>query len=299
MKEPLSTVGVVGLGIMGSAMSAHLLDADFTVIGYDIDPGRIREHQERGGEVGTTPGDVASRSDAVITSLPSVDAFSDVVGGPAGLASSTGAGLVIDTSTLPLDVKLAGRDTLAEAGSVLLDCTISGTGAQLRDKDVAVYVSGDDTEAKQIIAPVLASFARAQYDVGSFGNGSKFKYIANLLVAIHNLSTAEAFLLAERAGLDRDLMLRVISDGAGSSRMFEVRGPLMIADSYDEATMKVEVFQKDLHIIDSFAKDLHSPTPLFTQATTFYEAAMAQGRAGQDTACLLAVLRQLAHGTAE
>lgn len=299
MNEPATTVGVVGLGIMGSAMSRHLLDADFDVIGYDIDPDRIREHRERGGDVGATPGDVAGRSDVVITSLPSVDAFTDVVGGPTGLASSTGAGLVVDTSTLPLDVKLAGRDTLAEAGSVLLDCTISGTGAQLRDKDVAVYVSGDDTEGKRAVAPVLASFARAQYDVGPFGNGSKFKYIANLLVAIHNLSTAEAFLLAERAGLDRDLMLQVISGGAGSSRMFEVRGPLMIADSYDEATMKVEVFQKDIHIIDSFAKDLHSPTPLFTQASMFYEAAMAQGRAGQDTACLLAVLRQLADGTAE
>lgn len=299
MSDTTRTVGVVGLGIMGSTMSRHLLDAGFDVVGYDIDDARMREHRERGGDVGTTPEDVATRSDVVITSLASIDAFTDVVGGPTGLAAAGNGGLVVDTSTLPLDVKLAARDTLAKAGRVLLDCTISGTGAQLLDKDVAVYVSGDDAHAKQTVTPVLQAFARSQYDVGPFGNGSKFKYIANLLVAIHNLSTAEAFLLAERAGLDRDLMLQVISDGAGSSRMFEVRGPLMIADSYDEATMKVAVFQKDIHIIDSFAKDLHSPTPLFTQATMFYEAAMAQGRAGQDTACLLPVLRQMAGGEAD
>lgn len=293
MNEPATTVGVVGLGIMGSAMSRHLLDADYGVIGYDIDPARTREHLARGGTVGATPADVASRADVVITSLPSVAAFTDVVGGPNGLTSSDRPVLAVDTSTLPLDVKLAGREALAKAGGVLLDCTISGTGAQLADKDVAVYVSGDDADAKRTVAPILRGFARAQYDVGPFGNGSRYKYIANLLVAIHNLSTAEAFLLAERAGLDRDLMLQVISDGAGSSRMFEVRGPMMIAESYAEATMKVEVFQKDIHIIESFAKDLNSPTPLFTQATVFYEAAMAQGRGSQDTACLLAVLRQL------
>ncbi len=149
------------------------------------------------------------------------------------------------------------------------------------------------SSAATTVRPVLDGFSRRHFYAGDFGNGSKLKFIANLLVSIHNLSTAEAFLLARRAGLDEQLMLEAISDGAGASRMFQVRGPLMAAGDYDEATMRVELFQKDIEIIRKFAQSVHSPTPLFTLTAQFYEAAMAQGRAEQDPACVFAVLEQL------
>jgi putative dehydrogenase len=289
-------VGMIGLGVMGSAMSGNLMEAGFTVVGYDIAPGRLKAHAAAGGEVAKSPSAVAESVDTVVVSLPSVAALEAVVDGPGGLSAIAHTErrdiVVIETSTLPLEAKFHARDMLAPAGMRVLDCPLSGTGAQARVKDVIVYVSGDESAAARAGA-VLEGLARQHFYTGEFGNGSKLKYIANLLVTIHNLSTAEAFLLARRAGLDERLMLQVIGDGAGASRMFQVRGPLMLEGDYGDATMRVELFQKDIEIIRDFAHEVHSPTPLFTLTAQFYEAAMAQGRAAQDPACVLAVLEQL------
>jgi 3-hydroxyisobutyrate dehydrogenase-like beta-hydroxyacid dehydrogenase len=141
---------------------------------------------------------------------------------------------------------------------------------------------------------VFKGFARNAYYCGAFGTGSKLKFIANLLVTIHNLSTAEAFVLAERAGVDTELMYRVIKDGAGTSRMFEVRGPLMIKARYLPPTMKVDVYQKDIAIIRAFAAKLKCPTPLFTLSKRYYDMAYAGGFDKHDTAAVHAVLRNIA-----
>jgi L-threonate 2-dehydrogenase len=286
-------VGVVGLGVMGSAMSVNLMAAGFTVVGFDLAPERRAAHAAAGGEVADSPSRVAESVDAVVLSLPSVAALEAVVSGAGGL-SSRGAGelVVVETSTLPLEAKFSARDSLAPLGIEVLDCPLSGTGAQARVKDVIVYVSGDEVAANRV-GPVMDGLARRHFYTGEFGNGSKLKYIANLLVTIHNVSTAEAFLLAKRAGIDPRMMLEVVGDGAGSSRMFQVRGPLMAENDYDDPTMRVDLFQKDIEIIRRFAQGVHSPTPLFTLSAQLYEAAMAQGRAAQDPACVLAVLEQL------
>jgi L-threonate 2-dehydrogenase len=286
-------VGVVGLGVMGSAMSGNLITAGFTVVGFDVDPERMAAHARGGGQVADSPASVADTVDTVVLSLPSVAALETVVRGDGGLSGRRRDDLVVlETSTLPLEAKFLARDVLTPLGVEVLDCPLSGTGAQARVKDVIAYVSGEHGAATRV-TPVLEGLARRHFYTGEFGNGSKLKYIANLLVTIHNLSTAEAFLLAKRAGLDERLMLEVIGDGAGASRMFQVRGPLMAERDYADPTMRVELFQKDIEIIRRFAQTVHSPTPLFTLSAQFYEAAMAQGRAAQDPACVFAVLEQL------
>lgn len=291
---PTKRVGVVGLGVMGSAMSKNLIAAGFDVTGYDIAPVRMDEFVAAGGHAADSPRAVAEAVEVLITSLPSTAALEAVVGGADGLVHAAAPNLVVlEMSTFPLDAKFMIRDRLAEVGITVLDTPPSGTGAQARVKDLVIYVSGDEKAAERV-SDVLPGFSRAHFYTGEFGNGSKFKYIANLLVTIHNLSTAEALLLGKRAGLDVDMMLKVIGGGAGTSRMFEVRGPLMAADNYDEPTMRVDTFDKDIDIIRRFAHDLRSPTPLFAAALPYYEAATAQGRAAQDTACVFAVLEQLA-----
>ena len=290
-----TVAGFVGLGTMGSALSAHLLAAGWRVTGYDIDAARLAAHTGRGGEAATSPaGTVAG--DVVVTSLPTAQALLDVTAGAAGLASLPGQGLVvIETSTLPLATKRQARDALAERGIVLLDCPLSGTGGQALIKNVVAYLSGP-APAKALALPVLRAMTRAVHDVGGFGNGSAVKFIANLLVAIHNVAAAEALVLAERAGLDLAAVLTAVADGAGSSDMFEVRGPAMAAAEYSGPGVTTTVFAKDLEIITGFAKDTGTPTPLFALASSFYAAALAQGHAGDDTACVHAVLRGLAGG---
>src|SRR5688572_10828133 len=154
--------------------------------------------------------------------------------------------------------------------------------------------AGGDRKAFLSTIPVLKGFSRAHHYLGEFGNGSKMKYVANLMVAIHNVSAAEAFALGMKAGLSPKAIYDVQANGAGSSRMFQVRGPMMVAGRYDDVTMKNEVWQKDMKIIGEFAARLGVPTPLFNASAAVYSAAMAQGYARQDTGAVCAVMEKMA-----
>jgi len=287
-REP---VGVIGLGIMGSAMAGNIVAAQFPVLGYDVLPRRRAALVEAGGRATKSARELARRSSVVITSLPSAQALRDVAGEVA--AAGRRGQVVIETSTLPIAVKEDARAALAKRGVTLLDCPLSGTGAQARVRDVVVYASGERSAYRRSVA-VMEAFARAHYFLGAFGAGSKMKFVANLLVAIHNVSTAEAMVLGRRAGLDPATMVEVLGDGAGSSRMLQVRGPMMAAGDYSAAAMKVGVWQKDMKIIGEFAREHDCPTPLFAATTPIYNAAMALGFAESDTACVCAVLERWA-----
>ena len=229
-------VGIVGIGIMGTAMMRNLLRHSFEVVGYDIGDGAMARLAEAGGIAATSPRDVAEKAEILITSLPNVDAFEQVMAGQGGIASSNGTGqIVIECSTLPIEAKARGHAQLVAQGKILLDCPVSGTGAQAANKDLVVFASGDEA-AFERCREVLAGMSRAQKYVGAFGNGSRMKFIANHLVTIHNLASAEAFVLGEMAGLDPALVFDVIVDSAGSSRMFQIRGPMMVRGQYDEPT---------------------------------------------------------------
>ena len=287
---------MIGLGIMGSAMASSLLRAGYKVIGYDLLPARLRQHRRAGGQAASTCADVAD-ADIVITSLPSADALMEVAlafsQSPKPRAQSPRARIVIETSTLPISVKEEARARLAGAGITLLDCPLSGTGAQARTGDLVVYASGNRAAYRRA-APVLEAFARAHYYVGAFGAGSKTKFVANLLVAIHNVASAEAMVLAMKAGLDPAMVLKVVPAGVGSSRVLEVRGPMIVKGDYSRATMKLDVWRKDMTIIADFARDVGCPTPLFAATAPIYQSAIATGRGAEDTAAVTAVLERLA-----
>ncbi|HEY5291634.1 MAG TPA: NAD(P)-dependent oxidoreductase [Burkholderiales bacterium] len=292
---PASRVGVIGLGIMGSAMSANLVKAGFSVIGHDPVAARRKALAGAGGQPARSAREVARRAALIITSLPSADALAAVSaelaeGGPR--AGRRGL-IVVETSTLPIEVKHAARKRLAAAGVTLLDCPLSGTGAQARTKDLVVLASGERSAYRKCI-PLFEGFARAHYLIGAFGDGSKMKFIANHLVAIHNVAAAEAMVLGMKSGLDPAQVLAVISNGAGTSRMLEVRGPMMVKGDYSEATMKVAVWQKDMKIIGDYARSIDCPTPLFLASAPFYTAAMAMGRGDEDTGSVCAVLEEMA-----
>jgi 3-hydroxyisobutyrate dehydrogenase-like beta-hydroxyacid dehydrogenase len=287
-------VGFVGLGVMGSAMSGHLLAAGFPVLGFDVDPGRQADHEARGGTVCASPAEVAGGADVVVTSLPSAAVLLTVLDGEGGLHAGARPGLVVvETSTLSPEAKQDGYDRARAWGATLLDCPMSGTGQQARDGDLVAYLSGAP-EAKERALPVLRAFTRAQHDLGAFGQGTVMKLVANLLVAVHNAAAAEALLLAQRAGLDLGQVLAAVGDGAGSSRMLQVRGPLMAAGRYAQPTATVATMQKDNALIAAFAASVASPTPLFATTAVLYQAAVAQDRLGEDTACVFGVLQQLA-----
>jgi len=281
------SAGVVGLGIMGSSISANLAKAGIPTHGFDIDARRRAAAARKRVKAAGSVAELATRAPILLTSLPSPEALIAVA---KELASDKGnAAIVIETSTLPIPTKEEARAILEAAGVVLLDCPLSGTGAQARTRDLAVYASGSRAAYRRCI-PVFEGFARTHTYLGAFGNGSKMKFLANLLVAIHNVSTAEAVVLAKKAGIDPALAVEVLGDGAGASRMLQVRGPMMARGNYSDATMKVAVWQKDMKIIGEFARALGAPTPLFDATKSIYDAAMQAGFAEADTASVCAVL---------
>ena len=288
------SVGVVGLGIMGGSFVRNLLADGQNVTGFDILEDNVTKIVQLGGEAGTSPKDVASRVDVVITSLPTVRAFREVVTGDSGLVAAAKDGLIlIECSTLPIAEKQAAHDALLDVGVIMLDCPISGTGAQAVNKDLSVYGSGSE-DAFNKCQPVFDGFVNYAFYVGEFGNGSKMKFVANHLVHVHNVASAEAMVLGMKAGLDPQTIFDVIKVGAGNSRIFELRAPMMVEDDYSQATMKMEVWLKDMNTIGEFASELNCPTPLFTAGRDVYQSGLAKGMQALDTASVCRVLEEYA-----
>jgi 3-hydroxyisobutyrate dehydrogenase-like beta-hydroxyacid dehydrogenase len=285
-------IGVIGLGVMGGAFARHLAGAGWEVIGFDIDAGRNREARAAGVEIAHSAEEVGEMARDIITSLPTSRAVLDAA---TFIARATApARTVAETSTLSLDDKREVGRILREGGHIALDCPMSGTGAQAAVKDLVVYASGDQTAIERL-RPAFAAFTRKLWDLGTYGNGSKMKFIANHLVAIHNVAAAEAMVLAMKAGLDADQVVKVIGSGAGTSRMFELRAPMMAANAYLPATARLAIFKKDLTVIGDFASGLACPTPLFNLSASLYTAALAMGRDAEDTGVVCAVLEKMAN----
>lgn len=285
-------VGIIGLGIMGRAYAAQLCKAGYEVHGFDLAPEGMAKLRELGGQPRESVADVARNADHLLIALPSIAALRAVV---EEIAPALREGMVVaEMGTLPLEAKEEARAAIETHGAVMLDCPVSGTGAQAAKGDLVVYMSGD-ASASEFVRPIFESLASDVRHVGPFGAGMKLKYVANLLVSIHNLATAEALLLAERSGLDLQMTFDAIaSGGAGSSRMFEMRGPLMIKHEYEPATMKMDVYMKDVMLILEHARSVDCPVPLMATSLSYYSAALAQGRHKQDTAALFEVVGQLA-----
>ena len=281
-------VGIIGLGIMGGAIARNLAERGWEVFGFDTDPSRREELALAGVTIVAGARAVAAAAPIIITSLPNSEAANSVAGEIA--ASGQPARIVIETSTLTIADKMRFKALLEPEGHIALDCPLSGTGAQARVRDLVVYASGDKAAIARC-GGLFADFAKQSADLGDYGNGSRMKFVANHLVAIHNVASAEAMLLAERAGLDLDQVIEMVGPGAGGSRMFQMRAPMMASRSYEPATMRISTWKKDMAIIAEFADELGCETPLFTLTQPVYSQAMAMGLGQQDTAAVFEVLK--------
>jgi L-threonate 2-dehydrogenase len=282
-------VGIVGLGIMGGAIARNLIDRGWRVVGFDVDPARCTELAQADVVIASDVAQLTREAPVIMTSLPSPAAVEEVAHAIADCGQLSR--IVIELSTLSLVDKLRFEAILRKAGHIALDCPLSGTGAQAKVRDLVVYASGE-SEAIARCMGLFADFAKQSADLGRYGNGSRMKFVANHLVAINNVAAAEAMLLAERAGLDPKMVVDMVGPGAGGSRMFQMRAPMMVEGVYEPATMKVSTWKKDMAIIAEFADDVGCATPLFTLTQPVYAEAMAMGLGDQDTASVFEVLKK-------
>lgn len=289
-------MGVIGLGIMGGAMAEVLLEAGYQVSGFDPKPAALRRLKKAGGTVLSSAAAVAEQSDVVIVSLATARALSVVVAELAA-ARPKRKPIIIETSTLPIADKDAAAAALANAGMRTLDCPISGTAVRLKQGAWTIFVSGDAATARKT-KDIFAEFTSNAPYVGAFGNGMRMKFIANHMVAIHNVAVAESLTFARKMGLDAQQVwdLFATSPVIGNG-VFKLRGKFMVDRNYLPATMKVEVWQKDMQVIGDMAKAVNCPTPLFSACGPIFNAAMAQGLSQHDTASVCEVLDAMAGGT--
>jgi 3-hydroxyisobutyrate dehydrogenase-like beta-hydroxyacid dehydrogenase len=201
--------------------------------------------------------------------------------------------VVVEMGTFAIADKEKAARVLAKAGHAMLDTPVSGTGSQAVARDLIFYASGDAALIRKL-RPMFRDFGREVYDVGEFGNGSKIKYVANLLVAINNVASAEAMVLGMKAGLPPQLIFDLITPGAGNSRVFELRAPMMVKGDYKDVTMKIDVWDKDMQVIGDYARKIKAPTPMFDASKPVYIKAMKSGLGARDTAAVCVVLEKMA-----
>ena len=284
-------IGIFGLGIMGGAIAKNLVDAGYQVFGYDPDAVQCKQAQNVGVKLSGSAKEIAENTNIMFSSLPNADALDETVSELVELSESEcSAGILIELSTLDLVAKERSQARLVAAGIDLLDCPISGTGQQAKSGDIVLFASGDQTVFTEC-SRIFKSFAKNSYYLGEFGNGTKMKLIANLLVAIHNVASAEAVILAKRSGLNMEQFYKVISSSPCSSKIFELRAPLMIDNTFEPATMKLDVWQKDMKLIREFADNTESPVPLFATTEPLYQAAIDANLGQQDTAAVCSILQ--------
>ena len=285
------TVGVIGLGIMGGAFAKNLVKAGWHVVGYDTNAARRREAKRAGVEIAQNAVQLAAAVPTILTSLPKPEALADTVRKIA--AAKLKRKLLVEMSTFKISDKEKAAAVLRKAGHQTIDCPVSGTGAQAKNRDLVFYASGDSKLIAKI-RPLLSAFGRGVFNVGPFGNGSRMKYVANLLVAINNVASAEAMVLGMKAGLDPRMIVDLITAGAGTSRVFELRAPMMSMGRYDDVTMKISVWDKDMQVIGDYARRIRVPSPIFNATKGIYIKAMKSGLGGRDTAAVCAVLEKMA-----
>lgn len=294
MSRALAHVGVIGLGVMGGIMSGALVKQGHVVSGHDPIAALRRKARAAGA---LTPGSnaaLAQEADLLIVSLPGVAALDAVIEELRGAPVRARPQIVLETSTLPLAVKLRAARALRAQGRIMLDAPISGTATRSPASTWIMYLSGPVVACRKG-AEVAKAFTLQAPRVGELGAGTKLKLAANHLVAIYNVACAEMLTLCRAMGLDPEIALQQMGAspyiGTGLMRL---RMPMMIRDEYQPATMKLRLWQKDMQIIGEMARARKCPTPLLDVCAGLYTAASDQGLGEHDTASVAQVLARLA-----
>ena len=278
-----ATVGVVGLGLLGHAVAARLLAAGHAVVGHDI----LAEKREALAGLGGTPAPsvtaVAQAAEVVCLLLPSLAAVEAALLGPDGVVGAARSGqTVVQMSTIsPALTERLARETEAR-GLAFLDCPVSGTSAMVARGEGLLLVGGERAVVERWRPLLEAILPRAVY-IGGAGQATVVKLAANLLVGLHTAAAAEALALVRRAGLEPGAVLDVLAASAGTSRMLELRGPMMVRGEFP-AQMKLDLFLKDLGLILDAAAAVDARLPLTALAQRLYAAAAADGHGGEDLA---------------
>jgi 3-hydroxyisobutyrate dehydrogenase len=249
----MDTVGVIGLGQMGSAMVETLVREGFRVVGTDLDDARRKIAEGHGAETVDTIAEVCAETDMVVLSLPEAHHVEAVVSGPGGVLEQNRPGVMVmdaTTSEPEMSRKLSGL--MAEAGHGFLDTPVSGGPQGARAGTLAVMVGGEEADFERA-RPVLEALAGKLSLIGPSGSGNVVKLINNLMAAAHFVVAGEAALLAERAGVDPARLFEVASSGSGRSFATEVAMPNFVLTGTRDFGFAAALMRKDVRLAMALA----------------------------------------------
>lgn len=290
-----SEIGIIGLGVLGSAIAKVMVENGANLSGFDVSADACSQARQDGVSIAGNIAELAARCSVVFTCLPNAAALDAAMSARDGMTGVEHPGqIVVELSTLSIADKMVFQATCHRHGRRAIDCPVSGNRIMALQKGLTAFCSGEQSDFADI-EDTLLLFCRKAHYVGAFGNGSKTKFCGNILNLVHNTVAAEVMVLAMKSGLDPKMFHEVISGSGSSSAMFEVRGALMVDNDYEKEGMNFSVPLKDSRIISEHAAAVECPIPLYQAALQFYHAAMAQGYGEMDAAAVCAVMEKAAN----
>lgn len=277
-----NNVGIIGLGVLGSAIAINFINKNISINGYDIDQKAFEKLSNNKINVYNSIHKISNECNFIITSLPSETSLINVC---KELVNNDDL-IIIETSTLPLDCKLEAKKILLEKNVSIFDAPLSGNRIAALEGKLSAYLSGDNKN-KMETQNVLKVFCQKVTDVGDYGNGTVMKLIGNILNLVHNAVTAEVIALGIKSGLDPKVIHDAISGTFSSSGVFENRGKLMVDEDYEKEGMNFSTPLKDSTFITDLSKKYMMPLPIYQVALQYYYAAIAQGNFSKDAASVL------------
>ena len=285
------TIGFIGLGIMGTPMAGHLLDAGHSLVVYDVVPELVAGLTEQGAKAGTSAQDVASQVDVIISMVPDSPDVESVYLTENGVLAGAKAGtLLIDMSTISPTTAIKVAQAAAEKGCPMLDAPVSGGDVGAKNATLSIMVGGDEDtfeRAKPILevmgTPVLC---------GASGAGQTVKACNQIQVALNFIGMAEALVLGAKAGVDPAIVVKVLSGGYAQTRVMDVRGPRIVKGDFAPG-FRSRFHYKDLNIIRETARAYSCSLPASALAHELFSAMQAKGWGELDHSAVIKVIEML------
>ena len=286
-------IGFIGIGIMGYHMSRNLIEAGYKLVAYDINENAVQKIVELGAEKGAYKKTVAAQSDVVITMLPDSPDVEKAALGPDGIIEGAHNGLIhIDMSSIAPDMAIKVAEKLGEKGVGCLDAPVSGGEVGAQKATLSIMVGGPQDLFNEVL-PIFEVLGKTVTLCGPHGAGQTVKACNQIQVALNFVGMAEALVLGAKAGVDPEIIIKVLSGGYAQTRVMDVRGPQVIKGNFAPG-FKSKFHYKDLNIIMDTARRLNVPLPATAIAHELFSALIASGGGDLDHSAVIKVIEAMA-----
>ncbi|MEE9399883.1 MAG: NAD(P)-dependent oxidoreductase [Dehalococcoidales bacterium] len=286
-------IGFIGLGSMGKPMAINIAKAKFPITVHDIREEPLAEMKKLGAKIAKNAEEVGRESDTVVVMVLTYPQVKEVVLPPAGVLSGmrSGSTLIITSTISPLDVAEVEK-VARQSGVAVIDSPVSGGRIGAEDGTLALMV-GADQKVFEDNEEVLKAMGKNIYHVGKVGQGETVKMINQILVAAHQIATAEALVMAKKLGVDLQVLVDVISNSVGDSRIWRLLAPRMIVGDF-EAKGAINTMSKDTRLIMDTGVALGVPLLCTSLTYQIFQWAESRGLGKQDITSLITMFEEYA-----